>query len=665
MISDIRKFKNSAAYKTTLWIVAVSLLAGSGLLSISSLFKEQFGQWALRVNGYTISKEEFISEAIQKHRWLSRIRSQYGAYTDYVLQSVGLSSNPESLALHVLMKEALMYQVVLASKLHLDADYIASQLQNPMVIMQDLGSVVPPQALDLKAGGINAELLKKALQENHMKVSTFEQRVYRILANKLVEDLITQSEYIPEFMLRSRYIADMLRKQFSVVTLSLDSFIEAEKDANNISDDEIREYIDMQNKRSRKYYVPEKRSGRTWRFNSNSFGTLVSEDDIERYYQDHKIKEFINEPAKVEVRRILIAVKDVDTIDAMRAQAEEIRRSVIANPASFAQVAQEISNDESAINGGLLEPFTRNTHSKQFERAAFNLKNDGDISDVIATENGFEIIQRVSRISQTYKPLEQVYDSIATKLRDAAFKTEFAEKMRCTVEQECSSEESFDAFALSKGISSEEVGPITQEATPLSQALFSINAGEITFFAEGNEGIVVRLTDVQEGYFPSFDTIKSVALEDMRHERAKVALKDAIDNAVRASKEGTSLEAIASEHDASYTTVPWIGKNDKDQISELISKSLPAQVMMQMNKVGLVIVHTTDEHGYLIRLDEIEPFDEANFEAEKSNIMASLNQEQLPLYKEAVIDYLYRNAKLETDSSLFGHEAEEELQYER
>ncbi len=74
--------------------------------------------------------------------------------------------------------------------------------------------------------------------------------------------------------------------------------------------------------------------------------------------------------------------------------ATEIRQAAVAANADFEALARERSEDSSASSGGDLGEVGRGRLAPEYEAAAFELR-PGQVSDVIETEFGFHIIQRV------------------------------------------------------------------------------------------------------------------------------------------------------------------------------------------------------------------------------------------------------------------------------
>ncbi len=105
-----------------------------------------------------------------------------------------------------------------------------------------------------------------------------------------------------------------------------------------------------------------------------------------------------------------------------REEAEEIR-SKIEKGVSFAELAKEYSTDsETADNKGYLGSFRRGELAVYplFEEAVFSLKKPGEISDVVETEFGYDIIKLHSR-KKSPVSYEDVAKSIMLKLRTEKF----------------------------------------------------------------------------------------------------------------------------------------------------------------------------------------------------------------------------------------------------
>lgn len=94
--------------------------------------------------------------------------------------------------------------------------------------------------------------------------------------------------------------------------------------------------------------------------------------------------------------------------------AEEILAEVRANPSRFEALAAERSADQgSATEGGDVGFFGEGKMVKPFEDAAFNLKSEGDVSDLVVTQFGFHIIKLTGIRPAGIRTFEEVKDGLA------------------------------------------------------------------------------------------------------------------------------------------------------------------------------------------------------------------------------------------------------------
>lgn len=136
-------------------------------------------------------------------------------------------------------------------------------------------------------------------------------------------------------------------------------------------------------------------------------GITISDDEVQKFYADNK--QLFNQPERVHARHILVSD------DAVLAKVQEALKA----GTSFDAVAKQYSIDPgSAQNGGDLGEFPRGVMVPEFEKAAFELKNPGDVSEPVKTQFGWHIIKLEERIPESPAPFEQVKQRIMQELRD-------------------------------------------------------------------------------------------------------------------------------------------------------------------------------------------------------------------------------------------------------
>lgn len=144
----------------------------------------------------------------------------------------------------------------------------------------------------------------------------------------------------------------------------------------------------------------------------------VTEEEVRRYYEEHK-GEFITEP-QITLREILVAVPvtekgvNVAQDDEARAKAEKIRERLIAGE-PFARLASELSDSGSKANGGLIGPIARSNLSPELLEAIDPLK-PGEITPVLRTARGYQIIRLESRTPQKIRTLDEARAEIADRV---------------------------------------------------------------------------------------------------------------------------------------------------------------------------------------------------------------------------------------------------------
>jgi len=157
----------------------------------------------------------------------------------------------------------------------------------------------------------------------------------------------------------------------------------------------------------------------------------VSNDEAKKYYDDHKA-EFTSTPT-VTLREILVKVPgdgktiNVGADEEARARAEAIRERAIKGE-SFEKLAQ-LSDAPSKANGGLVGPINRSDLNPDFARQLSTMKA-GDMSPVLRTATGYEIVKLESSTETRVLPFEEARNQIANKVYQTKQQAEFETYIR-------------------------------------------------------------------------------------------------------------------------------------------------------------------------------------------------------------------------------------------
>ncbi|MGB8366847.1 MAG: peptidylprolyl isomerase [Candidatus Babeliales bacterium] len=641
MITVIRKQLKISAHRFVLWVIIIAIAIG--FIAPTVLRRTTgAGPWAIKVNNEEIPHQEFIREVNEQQNRLAFFRAEYGQIADLLLQSMGISVEPKTLAFNQLVKEELLNQFAQKIGIYLHPIYIMQKMNDQQFVRQHLSHVIPPFLFD-NMGMINEKAIGMFLKKQGLTSSMFERSVERALTNQFVMELVNAMSYVPQFDIKQQYIKDSANKKFSLLLFAFSDFLKKEKES-KVTDKALTSFFEKQNKRFKRYWVPEKRGGIRWKFSPQSYGTVVTQEEVSTYYEDNKIKNFVGEPTKVEVRQIVI--KDPEKVSL-----EVLQEELLKNPASFEEKAKEFSQDpESAKNGGLIAPFARGQKENAFERAAFLLKKDGAISPIIKTNEGEVLLQRVKKIPQSYKPLAHVESDIKKILQEQKFQKEFTDDMKLIIEAN-DRETLLKDLVAKKGGKPDKIDLKAKDDTQLTQTLFRLKKDAIDFYMDDNVGIAVQLTSVQEQYLPNLETIKSVVIDDLYEEKATEALQKQVKKVKKLVK-NKQFMSLAEEFALEKEETGWIKPKNAESKNMLKSRGLPVSQIMQLDSVGMIREEKVGNDKYLIRLDEIQTptieLDSEQWEKAKNEVSSSRTN----LYKEAFVASLFRPAKIKTNESV-------------
>jgi len=155
----------------------------------------------------------------------------------------------------------------------------------------------------------------------------------------------------------------------------------------------------------------------------------VKTEDARKYYDDHQ-SEFgaLEERQAAHILITVAAAAPQAEQDAAKAKAEKLLQQVRLNPAGFAELAKQNSQDPgSAANGGDLGFFGRSMMVKPFEDAVFALKQQGEISDLVKSDFGYHIIKLLAIKPARLLPFDEAREGIVGKLRQQKAADMFAE----------------------------------------------------------------------------------------------------------------------------------------------------------------------------------------------------------------------------------------------
>jgi peptidyl-prolyl cis-trans isomerase SurA len=152
----------------------------------------------------------------------------------------------------------------------------------------------------------------------------------------------------------------------------------------------------------------------------------ISDEEARAFYDQHR-NEFTS-PTEITLREILIEVPTSDRgvnvaqDDAARASAEDIRKRLLAGE-PFPRLAGESSAASSKANGGLIGPIHSDELAPQL-RDLLAAMNVGDITSVLRTQRGYQILKLESRTDSKVKSFEEARGDIGNRIGEQKLRVE-------------------------------------------------------------------------------------------------------------------------------------------------------------------------------------------------------------------------------------------------
>jgi len=629
----LKMFRNEIKkWSTFLWVVLLSMAFASLSVLVfrpSSPSKRKIAS----VDSMPIYLSDYQHELAQirsKIEMMKNYAQAQGISPEWFLSLSGLD-HPETVAFDEVVSSKLVDKIQQDLDLVLNEKYFLSQLSKS----------IPSQLLD-SSGQINEKRYKEYLSHLYISIPEFEQKREDDIKRGMVKEFIKYSVYTPKYLLKDLYLQKNQKKSFEILNIPFDKFLSEAKEQ-KVSDKELKDFYAAN---SELYRIAEKKRATYWVLSADDYEKNVNIDEsaINSFYKKNKTELFRIAP-EVNVRKIL--VKD-------KTKAEELYKNLKDNPTKFAEIAKESSlDDETAPRGGEIDFFKRGTYDDvEFEKAAFRLKNADEISPIVKTDKGFEIIKLIERKAASYKPLDNVRDEIVKTLKSKrAFNSMRADLATVTYKAR-SDKSAIGKFAKEKGLKEKRTDWLTKKdetgegiVPQLALKLFSKQKNKFGYFLDKDDCVLFVETGKEKSSIPSFEKVSKNVLKNYIDTQAEgnaekfvnQLQKELLTNNITLKKARSkyNLQLIISGLINKSSSIPGI------DVSGLVSKAF------ELSDTSQILKFEEKNNYYLIQLERVDKFDDKEF-AEKLNELLSAEEEtQKTLSLKAFIDSLLRNAKIE------------------
>lgn len=382
----------------------------------------------------------------------------------------------------------------------------------------------------------------------------------------------------------------------------------------------------------------------------------VSDVQVQSYYNSHRDQFRTKE--RVRARHILVSIlnKQQAEIPKLKAKAEDLLKQIKAG-ADFAKLAQQNSDDKTtSVKGGDLGWVMRGQMMPDFETATFALKPN-QVSDVVAVNYGFHIVQVLEKEEAHLRPIDEVRTEIVAGLKSQTVSDRvqaLAEQARAevakapTMAQQIASKLGL-IFANVDKFKAGDTIPELGADPQIGGAIASMQKGGVSQVLQSGEKLVVAVvTNVNPPHPADLAEAEAQVRDRYGKEKAvQVATEKANKAAEIVKTNGGDLKAAAKSVGLEVkTTTPFNrtgaaeGIGDARYLGDAFDK--PVGTVIGPLNVGTQTV--------LVKIVEKTTADISKIDQERELIVTQLKKrksaERADLLRDSVVNYLSQKGKI-------------------
>lgn len=152
---------------------------------------------------------------------------------------------------------------------------------------------------------------------------------------------------------------------------------------------------------------------------------VITDEDIDKYYNDNKKDFYDSERIKAKASHILIKTDTLSDDEAL-VKIKEIKEE-IENGKEFSEAAKEYSQCPSSAQGGDLGEFGQGRMVPEFDAKVFTMDLN-TVSEPVKTQFGYHLILTTERENSGYIPKEDIADHLILKIKEERFTNQCKEE---------------------------------------------------------------------------------------------------------------------------------------------------------------------------------------------------------------------------------------------
>ncbi|MDO4724604.1 MAG: SurA N-terminal domain-containing protein [Comamonadaceae bacterium] len=541
------------------------------------------------------------------------------------------------LVLENLVRDAVFATAVADRHYTISDAQLARELQNQPEIMQLRGS----------DGRLDTNAYRDLLRRHGMTPEMYEASVRQQLALQQVLGVVQNST-----ALTPRQAQPAIDALFQRRVVGIKRFNPSDFTAQVAVDDEaLKAYYDSH---SAQFQRPELLDVEYVVLDLDSFmaGIDVPEDELRNYYENNK-PAYAQSQEQRRARHILFATNSSmssEQREQARAKADAALAQLRQDPGRFEAIAKEQSDDPgSKDQGGDLGFFGRGAMVADFDAAVFGL-DKGAISEVIATEYGFHIIELTDVKPAVIPSFEELRERLEKDVKNNLARNRYIERAdqlrNLAHEQPDSLQPIVDELGLrietAQGIAQrpDETSPAALQSPALLNALFNEQAKQARENTEvidigNNKMVTARVSKVHEAQVQPFEQVRDqVQRLYVERESAKLARQAGEAALARWQAEASSID---TEQDLTVSRqhLQGLSPSDVEHILAVPQAELPSLKGFEQADGGYLLARIKEIAPLL---DQAQPEDARNtmLEGMRLQVAHSLSNAEVEAYYEVL-----------------------------
>lgn len=370
----------------------------------------------------------------------------------------------------------------------------------------------------------------------------------------------------------------------------------------------------------------------------------IADEEVREYYEQRQ-----QQYATEEERRVSHILIEFDTENA-KEKAEEALAE-LEQGADFAEVAQTYSDDTfSAEQGGDLDWVEAGMMDEDFDAAAFELENIGDLSDIVETSFGYHIIKLTDLREGTVTPFSEVEDEVRQQLLAEKAEDRYFEKQQKLAEISFEQPDTLEPAAEEIDATVRRTDLFTRERAPtplsddvilnnlFSEQLIEEKLNSDVIETSDDRSLVVRVTEHQPVRVKDLDEVREQIVAELRVEKAQ-------ELALQQAEEWMQAWQSGEEAGDEIVWVDSITRNNNEHPRAIVQELFSMSPSAASDENTFTTVALPNGDAAVVALTELNPGN-ANDE-QLDELQSQLQNRQAQVMLQAFINNLKSDADIQ------------------